>query len=458
MAINLFGLEKDVSGEIKEKLTKRSLSNLLSTYADEADVFAELIQNAVDTVIEAIDKDLYSDSEDPQIDIIIGRRSNDSHYFAVKDNGMGMESEVAENFTIPNYSAAEKRRGKTIGYKGVGASSVFAASNKASLATVSLGGEETEFTALGSYKWIMNDSEPRVEISREADFPEYCEESKLIPNNRGTLACFYFHEGWDPDSLSFLVKRKDNLEKELKGWATFLCAHTALGQVKDISEKGIKVNIHLDKGNKEGCTTWTFGKFEHRQDNRLGYPFPHQIFKVAKEKKEIDKTPVSQKQKHKNKHQAIHHRWTKEEVQNFENMDFDQGQKILIEEHFDFFDLYFAYSTDVIKEIKDRTECISSILPAGIRMACDGIPQGRMLDFGLKRYEGYSKQAHGVISFSGLELDMGRKVPSDETVTDISRKIGVRTMNILFDYRWAMRTPERDEPQSDIDGWINKIK
>lgn len=98
---DLFGIKQTASPQELVALRKRELRNLLTSYADEADVFSEIIQNAFDAILAAQSQRLYSDPSDPRLDIVIGRRSGDSHYLLVCDNGVGMTPEIAVRFTPP---------------------------------------------------------------------------------------------------------------------------------------------------------------------------------------------------------------------------------------------------------------------------------------------------------------------------------------------------------------------
>ena len=74
-----FGMAHSTSPEEVQRFRKRELRNLLTSYADEADVFAEVIQNAWDAVRSAVAQGLYSGTDSPRITIVIGRRSGGDH-------------------------------------------------------------------------------------------------------------------------------------------------------------------------------------------------------------------------------------------------------------------------------------------------------------------------------------------------------------------------------------------
>jgi hypothetical protein len=62
------------------------------------------------------------------------------------------------------------------------------------------------------------------------------------------------------------------------------------------------------------------------------------------------------------------------------------------------------------------------------------------------------------MAFRNLELDTGRKIPANETVGELVRKLSVRAMTLLAEYRWAMKTKERPEPSVDLESWRNSVK
>ncbi len=451
---DLFGLEQELTPAEQTALRKRDLRNLLTSYADEADVFAEVIQNAVDAVITAHNRGLYGSGSSPTIDIVMGMPSDDPHYLHIYDNGIGMAPDVAQKFTTPGYSA-NKRLGVTVGYKGVGASFFFAAANRIAFVTCTSLDDVSMGTVTGAFNWIMHETEPRPSTDGAAQFPDYVRESDLVPHQRGTAVCYYFHEGWKPKNLSRIVKREDDPDRELKNWATFLCAKTALGQVDDISRYGIRVRLHLVRDGVSRASEWTFGPFS-RENKTLGYPYPWRVYAVSEDLSRIESTPAHRQAEHRNMHAAIHLRWNKDKVVDLD-IDLSDDELELVIDHLEFMDVYFAYSVDVLKEVHARSGCISNQIRYGMRIACDGIPQGRPIDFDLTSNQGLSRQAHAVIAFKGLELDTGRKIPSNEVINEVVRKLGVRAMGTLAGCRWAMRKSERLPPTSELADWRARI-
>jgi hypothetical protein len=92
---------------------KREIENILSSYVGWFDPFAELIQNALDSVDERAKT--ASKSYKPSVRIIVDLKENT---LSVSDNGTGLTQEKYRQFLAPSFSF---KSGKTRGHKGVGA-------------------------------------------------------------------------------------------------------------------------------------------------------------------------------------------------------------------------------------------------------------------------------------------------------------------------------------------------
>ncbi|WPV65924.1 ATP-binding protein [Chitinophaga sp. LS1] len=446
-----FGIDSINESERKE-VARRALNNLLTSYADEADIFTEIVQNAVDAIKMAADQKLFS-SHPPELTIVIGRRATGHHYFFVKDNGTGMSKDVAHNLTVPGYSFG-KKRGKTIGYKGVGASYFFAASQMASIQTVDIKDNKTAYTIKNSYNWIKNDEENEPTIEDHAQVPNFLKD--LLPDSRGTAIYFQFHDGMKPKNLNNLVIIGDGPDRELQNWASFLTIKTALG----ISEpndllKDLKINLHLDHGDSQYFQTWKYGNFD-LDERSLGYPYPHKVFKVGVDKSTLDNLEPQHRYRHIRKNQAVYYRWGAEEIIDL-TQTLEENEKEVLRQYLKWAEGYLCYSVDVFKEINKRLGGRSNLLRYGMRIVCDNTPQGRIIDLSLTSSQGLDRQSHVILSFENLELDTGRKISADESIANAINKLGQRIIAILKEYRWAMKKKERPDPSSDLEAWRNSV-
>lgn len=451
--MNIFGLD-NVEVLDRTEVARRNLNNLLTSYADEADVFTESVQNAVDAVLKAREDGLYAEGVAPKITIVIGRLGDRHHYLFVSDNGIGMTSEIAKNITVPGFSHG-KQRGRSVGYKGVGASYFFAASNKAALRSTSANGEQTEYTVYGSHNWVKNAGERAPEVRPIFDVPEQL--APFYNNDRGTAVLFQFHDGMKPSSLSNTVVVGGGKEVELKNWMSFLCAKTPLGSVWDRSQSGIEVTISLDTGDEALLSrTWRLGELS--LDERVaGYPFPHLVLKTAKDVGEIDRTEDARRHIHQSKYPAVYKRWSAQEIIDGTPA-LEEEERIKLLDHLEWVYAYFCYSTDVLKEVNSRLGGRTQLVRYGIRIASDGVAQGRNVDLSLTSSQGLDRQTHIVMSFKKLELDTGRKISADEVIASAIGKIGRRVVDVLKEYRWSMKKKDRPDVQSDLTAWRNDVE
>lgn len=451
LKMDVFGID-DVTLIDRTEVARRNLKNLLTSYADEADVFTESVQNAVDAVTAAAAEGLYSGGEVPRITIVLGRPVDRQHYIYVADNGIGMSSDVARRVTVPGYSHG-KGKGKSVGYKGVGASYFFAATNKAALRTISRTGELTEYTVYNSHNWIRNEGERRPEIAPIFDIPG----SIALPEmRRGTATYFQFHDSMRPATLNNVVVIGGGGESELRNWMSFLCAKTPIGSVIDRSSLNAEVVICLDRGDGDFIQqVWRSGNYS--SDNRsAGYPFPHLVLNTAKNTSEIDRTDDHRRYIHSGKHAAVYKLWTANEMIE-EAASLEQDEIAKLQEHLEGVYGYFCYSTDVLREINSRLGSRASLIRHGIRIASDGVAQGRTVDLSLTSHQGLDRQTHVVLMFRNLELDTGRKISADELIGSAISKIGRRVVDVLKEYRWAMKKKDRPDVQSDLAAWRRDV-
>jgi len=453
---DVYGLNQSITKQEFQALRKTNLNGLLNSYADEADVFSEIIQNSFDTILTCINQNKYTATLSPCIKVFIGRRSNDTHYFAVNDNGLGMDNEMMNKFTIPGFTQ-HKAKGKTVGYKGIGASFFFASSERISIKTIDAKNQASSMTVIGSYSWITNETSPPPIVNDESDFPIAV--SSNINNIQGTTICYYFHNGGKPKSLNNIVNIEDSRSNELTNWVSFLCSKTALGQSADISNKKIRILFYLDDGSNVVSAEWGFKKYS-KDEKTLGYPFPWTVFPISVEKSLIDDVAnknAGQLIKFRNLHRAIHAKWTKEEIVSWGITD-NEDEQALINTHLEWVDVFYCYSTDIFKEIDKRMGCRKSQIKYGIKLIVDNVPQGRIIDFDITSDIGLNRQTHLVIGFKELKLDEGRKIASDENIQEVIRKISVRAMSIITQYKPYLTKKDRNPVAESLEKWKNEIK
>lgn len=449
--MNLFGMES-IDELDKEEIARKSLENLMSSYGDEADVFTEIIQNACDAIRLACDEGLLSENE-AELTIILGRRKELPDYLFVAENGVGMSPQVAKQLTVPGYSYL-KKKGKTVGYKGVGASYFFGASRKVSLLTISKDSEKTEYSISGSYDWVTSPESDRPSIKDKFSAPETA--LAYLPETRGTAIYFQFHDGISPNNLSGLVKIGNGPEEEIGNWMSYLASKTSLGVIEARDSIPIKVNFVLDHGDAFYEEQWQLGDYD-RENKKIGYPYPHKVVKRAQDVEGILRVPDHERYKHDRRHQAVYKRWSSEEIIEQTNT-LTEKEIDALRNYLEWVEGYFCYSTEVLKEVNSRLGGRSNLIRHGTKIACDNSPQGRNISLSLTSSQGLDRQTHIVMSFNGLPLDMGRKISADEAIESAIDKLGQRVVGVLKEFRWAMKKKERPEITTDLNQWIEKIE
>jgi len=452
--MNLFEESLDESEQLE--IRRKHLENLVTSYSDEADVFTELIQNAIDAI------ELRSDEEgfEGELVVVVGRRSNSSHYVYVQDNGVGMASGLLGKIFRPGYSFG-KQKGKTVGYKGVGSSYLLAVSTHLAVATVDESGTRSEMTVRHAFDWVTDEDDVAQVPVGEPQFEAPSFVKALAEEiERGTGVYFAFHPGHKPSSLSNTVLVGPDIDAEVTHWAYYLSGRSAIGLAipdgADVPQCPISVRVVLDRGGETAERVFSRTKF-HRDSASIGYPFPQRVLGVATDTKVIESTPAHQVHTHNRRHQAVYKFWSAEEFVDLLGDRLDDEEKAGLNSHLQWVCGYLAYSSEVLAKVNEIAGTRSQVVRWGARICVDGAPQGRPLDLKLTSDQGLDRQTHIVLGFTGLELDTGRKFISDEKILSGVDKINQRVVSYLKDFRWAMKKKDRAEISSKLDEWRASI-
>ena len=90
---------KDSNELLKISITQTEIENILQSYTDFSDSFAELIQNSIDSLLTKIEKE--NDDYAPKLEVVIDQNEKTVE---VKDNGIGIASEDFRKIFKPNFS------------------------------------------------------------------------------------------------------------------------------------------------------------------------------------------------------------------------------------------------------------------------------------------------------------------------------------------------------------------
>lgn len=452
MSLDIFGTST-LDEATRRDLIRKELLNLTTSYSDEADIFAELVQNAVDAIAMRAPA---AQSGKGELTIVIGRRKNNAHYLYVQDNGVGMSPDVVEKVFIPSFSFG-KSQGKSIGYKGVGLSYVVAVSDHLAIRTKQ-GVLVTERTIRHTNGWVIDSEKPEPDVVAQFEVPPVVKSVADGLGDTGTGVFFSFHPGSDPKTLDNLVYVAEP-KKELRSWTSFLCARTPVGlALPEGAEPAIPMDVRviLDHGDLTEETTYERSRY-NLDEGKVGYPFPESVFRVGIDTSDIDKTPAPQMSvRHERKHQAVFHEWAAQDlVDELDSLDDDE--RALLASHLVWIRGYLCYSTDVLKKVREEMGTRAAVVRYGAKLAVDGAPQGRPLELALTSDQGLDRQTHIVLGFSELGLDTGRKIVSDERVTKAINKVTQRVVTKLKDYRWTLKVKDKAPVASDLNKWISDI-
>jgi hypothetical protein len=414
---------------------RRDLTNLLNSYGDQADILAELIQNAVDAIAA-------SGRSGGQVTVIIGRRSgNEPHYVYVQDDGVGMEAALVDKVFNPGFSL-NKKLGTTLGNKGAGLSYVVAASKQLALKTFDSSGAAVERTIRHTYDWVSDEQKPRPQEEQSFNAADVVQQ-EASAMSRGTGVYFELHDGSNPSSLSntVLVQGRDIVD-ELKSWAAYLAASTPVGLALAPGaspQLDMKVRIVLDRGggqtHEETFSRSSFGltsglAVPPGTDRTIGYPLPNLVSLTGRDMRDIEKLTTLQVASLTDTLKAIWRTWTAQEVLDaFDQRRGEQAlspeERALLSAHLDWVHGYLGYSVDQLDECREALGFPKSNNPYGhgAQLIVDGVPQGRLVSIELTSDTGLVRQARVAVALTGIELDTGRKIISDERLSQVVRDI-----------------------------------
>ncbi len=452
MSLSLFGTS-ELDDDQQQELARSMLKGLISSYADEADIFTELVQNAYDAVIarQQMESDYVG-----TITVVFGRRTNDDHYIYVQDDGIGMTPKIARKVFIPGYTYG-KRKGSTIGYKGVGLSYVIAVSNHLAVIT-SRNDETTAWTIRHTNEWVQSAEKPDPIQTNVFEAPEYVE-GLAAENVRGTGFYFALHPSHKPSTLSHQVSSVDDSLVELRRWAALVSTRTPLGVAlseESMPSKPVNVRLVMDRGSDDVSVLNVSRSKWDLDQNQIGYPFPHKVFHSGSDIAAIDTATIPQRDtQHLKRHNAVWHYWSADEI--MAGMQLEDTDREFLAAHLDWVYGYYCYSTEILAHVNSELGVVRTPVRYGARLVVDGAPQGRAIDLALTSDQGLDRQTHIVISLKNTELDLGRKVISDENLIRVIQRVNSRVVTNLKEYRPYLRVRPRPDVAEDIASWIADV-
>ena len=388
---------------------KKSIENILASYSGIYDCFAELIQNALDSIEYRLEE-----SERGYIGKINIKINLQENRIAITDNGLGFNKENFTTFMAPNITF--KTGGKR-GYKGVGCTYLAYGFNQVQVST-----KNKTFTAtckvIDGKKWVKDKRNtvgvPEVFPDTEKTYDEFFDTI-----DKGVSVSIAFDNQSIPqDMVSLGIKNAES-------WHEVLKIKTGIGAIKPNSRIQVSVCLIKENGEEENFTQRGISCFDiSKQRKTISYKELNSVAeKLFAEKGQGFTYPSKYKDI-----VGIYERWEHAEIAPVVKVPLNRYELEIIDRHKPIIILSYVYSTSVWKSLNESfgLDDDNPVIHGGIQLAADNMPQGDLIQIPLTKNIGRQKQAHFVFHFENCEADMGRKKfqkSIEDFAKDISRKI-----------------------------------
>jgi hypothetical protein len=431
---------------------KREISNILKSYTGYYDIFAELIQNALDAVEKRLETDT---SVEGHVWIKIDLRNQSVQ---VTDNGCGMDLQQFRQFLRPNFSF--KAGQGTRGSKGVGATYLGYGFNSLHISTRSDGKTYSGRIENGR-NWV---DDTTGTVQRPMIFQTPVSDGPFVNVDTGTAVTVRLTgNNIRPRDLSW------NQATTATQWAALLRILTPAGGIYIAGAKKPVVQIDIIVVDRNGDAT------ENTIDGPTYY-YPH--LKIPKsgnldefirdQKKRLsgggDPARIPAKFKGLN---GLWREWGTEELLGDRVSDcpiqvrLDGDEKSLARAAGVRIYVYLAFSTDLWDSINDsqlRLRRGGRVLHGGLQLATRHMPQGITLTIPMTNNIGFQNLAHVIIHFDNAEPDLGRKGFQPEYV-QIAEKLAVTAVTAFRRRYDLLRKPGVAKIFSDelkVEQWIRQ--
>lgn len=398
-------LESDSDAGMLIAAQRREIRNILRSYTGYYDLFAEMLQNALDAVERRKMEQEQEEDYEPAVWVTINIPEK---FVSVTDNGSGMDETQFRQFLRPNFSF--KQGEATRGSKGVGATYLAYGFNHLEVATKQDGNIYSGVIRRGR-EWVEDRSEtvlrPKVE-SRDPQHPPFMEV------DRGTsMAVRLVGSGIRPRDLTWVGA--DTADK----WLSVLQTTTPVGGIYLCSDQPPPVNITVEIVDSEGTSTLAStveprylhpADVIHRTADLRDY--------LADRKKRVDKgQDVSKVPPKFKKLNGVWGEWTGEEMLDSKSdfpgtLRLDSSEQELVAELGIKLRIFLAYSTDLWDALNDKQVGLRRghrFLRGGLQLSTRHMPQGIPLTIPMTNNIGFQNLAHVIVHMDNAEPDLGRK-------------------------------------------------
>ena len=417
---------------VVEESNRRIILNILKSYTGYFDIFAELLQNALDALQtrQRFQESGYKPTLWMTIDISSG-------LVRVVDNGIGMNEEEFRYCLRPNVSF--KRQADLRGHKGVGATFLAYGYSFIKLQSKKNGVGIGAILRQGR-QWAEDTSGtvPRPTF-QAVDFavPELASEA----NGTAVEILVGGAQGERPRNLGWIGAQTADQ------WLDILRIKSPLGGVY-LTTSPFQPAVHLAVKSAEGSNTDT-------TTTRAEYYYPHEIegLKVQslnvirKALAAIQGDAATQFTKLGSEHKrldCLYEIWSKDQIlqdDSYFATAIDEEQKLLIERHNVTVYAAFLRSAKLWGEFNDNVLKLrkgQKIMHGGVQIASDFMVQGDLGIIPLTSTIGYQANSHVIVHFTDGNPDMGRKTFQPE-LKDLADTLAVRCVNTMKRFLQHMR-------------------
>jgi hypothetical protein len=423
--------------------TKRNIHSILHSYVGWYDPFAELIQNALDSVEKRAKTETYT----KKLSIIIDEKNNQ---VTVSDNGIGLDQSAYYKFLAPHESFKEKGER---GSKGVGATFLAYGFNYIRIDT-----KTKHFVAKGEMegarKWLHNDnasSNPEVYPTHDNHVdPAFDDFSS------GVSITIRFDDDTKPAKLSWPGL------KSAQFWHMALSVKTALGAVAEVTDVDISVRHFNNLGDETEFSTTNTGYMPPHSHVKKVVDFDtviNEIDQNVKKKGAAAKLPAKIRNL-----DAVSLNWDSTKI--LEMVDgLEKEDKAFCIAHEVKIVASFMSGAKIWKRFAEKQfgyRATAKIYEPGLQLAADNMPQGDMIQIPLVRYTGRQNQVHIVMHFKDCVVDLGRK-GFDKSFVDFAKNLSRLVLEKNFTrIRDCLRNEDNKSNsliKSDkVDGWKKQLE
>ncbi len=388
---------------------KRQIRNILSSYVGWYDPFAELIQNALDSVEGRVAVERSAGTQmafRPQVRVLIDL---DANMLTVTDNGVGLDKEKFEQFLAPNFSF---KSGATRGHKGVGATFVAYGFNYMRIST-KVPGFQASGRIINARTWINENAtgaNPKVEPD---DSP--VSDDAFDAFDRGVSVTVRFDDNTHPRRLDWIQAKSADV------WHKILRIKTAIGAITEDDQVNICVVVKCD------------GKLTEYRHQGLSYLWLHKLHGKCASLRDLEAASEALFRRHgasralPDKYRNldfIYDNWTSEELRTLIGSALEDDDKAVLLTYSPTVSVEYGYTAKLWTNFNETLKLRSNyrVLTAGIQLAANNMPQGETITIPLIRNIGRQNQIHFLIHFNKYSPDLGRKGFNRE-LTDFAKTV-----------------------------------